>query len=212
MGSNRLAGDALYVAEIVGIVAFALSGAMLAIRKNFDLVGIVVLAAMTALGGGVMRDVIIGFTPPTSFRHVEYLLVPIATALIAMVTHTWIERIERPILLFDAAGLALFTVNGTLIARDANLSPIAAAILGIVTGVGGGLLRDVIARDVPLLVRRDSELYAIPAAVGALIVAFAHRLDVYNVAVAVTAMLLVFVLRVAAMSFGWHAPGARRVG
>jgi uncharacterized membrane protein YeiH len=210
MDTAQFSGHAEYVLELVGIVAFALSGAMLAIRKDFDVVGIVFLAEVAALGGGVVRDVLIGSVPPTAFLNLDYLLSPIVVGLMAAIAHEPIGRIHRPILFFDAVGLALFTVNGTLLARNAGLSPVPAALLGVTTGVGGGLIRDIVARDTPLVVRRDSEIYAIPAALGALVVAFADARDAYGPAVGIAAAVLILALRVAALGFGWRAPGARR--
>jgi uncharacterized membrane protein YeiH len=210
MDTAQFGSHAEYVLEIVGIVAFALSGAVLAIRKDFDVVGIVFLAGAAALGGGVVRDVLIGSVPPAAFRNLDYLLTPIAVGLVAALVHEVIDRIHRSILFFDAVGLALFTVNGTLLARNAGLSPVPAALLGVTTGVGGGLIRDVVARDTPLVVRRDSEIYAIPAALGALVVAFADSHGVYGPAVGIPAAALILGLRMAALGFGWRAPGARR--
>lgn len=210
MDTAQFGSDAEYVLELVGIVAFALSGAMLAIRKDFDVVGIVFLAEAAALGGGVVRDVLIGSVPPAAFRNLDYLLLPIGVGLVAALVHQVVERIHRSVLFFDAVGLALFTVNGTLLARNAGLSPVPAALLGVTTGVGGGLIRDVVARDTPLVVRRDSEIYAIPAALGALVVAFADAQDAYEPAVGIAAAALVLALRMAALGFGWRAPGARR--
>lgn len=202
--------DVERVVEIIGIVVFALSGAMLAIRKDFDVVGVVVLATVTALGGGVIRDVLIGREPPIAFEHVQYLIVPIVAAFVAMVAHPIIDRMKRSILIFDAMGLALFTVNGTLIATSAGLEPLPAAVLGVTTGVGGGVLRDVIARDVPLVVQRRTELYAIPAVVGALLVAFLVDRGWDRALVGVAAIGLIFAIRAAAMRFRWYAPGAYR--
>ncbi|MGH9209146.1 MAG: trimeric intracellular cation channel family protein [Acidimicrobiales bacterium] len=210
MNTAQFANEVEYVLEVVGIVAFAISGSMLAVRKDFDVVGIALLAGVTALGGGVVRDLVIGSTPPAAFQHLDYLLLPGLVAAITVFAHPALDRIGRSILVFDALGLALFTVNGTLLAREAGMSTIPAAMLGVTTGVGGGLLRDVIARDVPLIVRRDSEIYAIPSALGALIVAVAHTHDAYSPAVGVMAAIAIFGLRATAMAAGWRAPGAWR--
>ena len=210
MNTAQFAHLADYLLELVGITTFAISGAMLAVRKDFDVVGIVLLAGVTALGGGVLRDLLIGTTPPAAFLHVDYLAVAGLVGVVTVFVHTALDRIERPVLVFDAIGLALFTVNGTLLAREAGLSTIPAAMLGVTTGVGGGLVRDVIARDVPLVVRRDSEIYAIPSAVGALVVAVAHTHDAYSPAVGIAAAVLVLGLRGAAIGAGWRAPGAWR--
>jgi uncharacterized membrane protein YeiH len=175
MDTAQFTGKAEYVLELVGIVAFALSGAMLAIRKDFDVVGITLLAGIAALGGGVMRDLLIGTTPPAAFEHVDYLVLAAVTASVAVFVHPALDRLRRPVLLLDALGLAVFTVNGTLLASEA-----------------------------------DSEVYAIPSAFGALIVAVAHLLDAYSAVIGVLAAVIVFGLRATAMSIGWRAPGAHR--
>jgi len=210
MDTAQFSGEAEYVLELVGIVAFALSGAMLAVRKDFDVVGIVLLAELAALGGGVVRDVLIGSLPPTAFLHLDYLLAPIAVGVVAAVGHETIDRVHQSILVCDAAGLALFTVNGTLLAGDAGLEPVPAAMLGVITGVGGGLLRDVVARDTPLVVRRDSEIYAIPAALGALVVAFTDDQGAYGPAIGIGAAAVILGLRLAAIALRWQAPGVWR--
>ncbi|NHC45181.1 trimeric intracellular cation channel family protein [Motilibacter aurantiacus] len=204
------AGDAQHALELAGIVAFALSGATLAIRKGFDVVGIVLLALLTALGGGVIRDLLIGATPPAAFRDLELLVLPVVAALVAMVAHPLINRAFRVVLLLDAAGLALFSVTGTLLASEAGLDPVQAAFLGVVTCVGGGVLRDVVARETPVLVRADSDLYAVPAALGAGLVSTLENLGAYTPTAGLLAASAVFLLRVAAMAFDWRAPVARQ--
>ena len=204
------AGDAQHALELAGIVAFALSGATLGIRKGFDAVGIVLLALCTALGGGVVRDLLLGATPPAAFRQTELLVLPVVAALAAMVAHPVINRMFRVVLLLDAAGLALFSVTGTLIASEVGVAPVQAAALGIVTCVGGGVLRDVIALEIPVLVRADSDLYAVPAALGAGLVAGLENADAYTPTAGLLAASVVFLLRVAAMTFDWRAPVARR--
>ena len=200
-----------YVLELVGILAFATSGALLAIRSRFDIVGIVVLAEMTALGGGVLRDLIIGATPPAAFRDPLYLVLPLVVAFVAFFFHPQITRLGTAVLVFDAGGLGLYTVTGTLKALDADLGVLQAAILGVTTAVGGGVLRDVLARQTPELFKADTVLYAVPAAVGALVLAVAVA---YSVApptpvLAVAAALFVIAFRLVALWRGWHAPTAR---
>ena len=163
---------------LTGLFAFGVSGALMAIRHEFDVVGIALLAVITALGGGLVRDVVLGHTPPPAFTRWEYLVVPLAGAALAYVAR--VERFSRTLLVFDAAGLGLFSVAGTLKALDYGLGPIAATVLGVTTAVGGGVLRDVIARENPQagFIRSGSELYAVPAAAGAAIVALAWELGV----------------------------------
>jgi uncharacterized membrane protein YeiH len=198
------------VLELVGLFVFAISGALTAIQQRFDAVGIVILAEVTALGGGVLRDVIIGATPPAAFQKVQYLLVPLAAATVAFFAHPVVERLSFAVLLFDAAGLGLFCVTGTLKALEHGLGPVQSAVLGVTTGVGGGLLRDVIARQTPALVQVDSDLYSIPAMLGAAAVTAAHHAHLPMTVAAPVAAVFVFAFRVVAMVRHWTAPQAWR--
>lgn len=197
-----------YALELVGVFAFAVSGALMAVRLGFDAVGLAMLAVITAIGGGVLRDLLIGDTPPPAFTEPEYLIVPLVAAAVTFVAHPALERAGRALLLFDAAGLGLFCVTGTAKSLDYGLGPVAAAALGVTTAVGGGLLRDVIARETPALVRPDTELYAVPAIAGAATVAIAWELGAYSTGVGAVAAVAVFVLRVVALRRGWRAPQA----
>ncbi|MEJ3745080.1 trimeric intracellular cation channel family protein [Actinomycetes bacterium KLBMP 9797] len=199
---------AVYILELVGIYVFATSGALKAIQKNFDAVGILVLAMVTALGGGILRDVIIGDTPPAAFRNTNYLLIPLIAAAVTFFAHPVVERLTVTMLVFDAAGLGLFCVTGTLKALDYDLGALQAVLLGVTTAVGGGVLRDITARETPALVKVDTDLYSIPAAAGATVVAIAYRTDLSMPAVAIGAAVLVFAFRVVAMLRHWTAPRA----
>jgi uncharacterized membrane protein YeiH len=194
--------------ELVGLYVFATSGALLAIQKGFDLVGIAILAMLTALGGGILRDLIIGDTPPAAFTDVAYLAIPLAAAVVTFFAHPLVQRLSLTVLVFDAAGLGLFCVTGTLKALDSGLGPMQAVLLGITTAVGGGLLRDITARETPALVQVDTDLYAIPAAVGAIVVAAAYRTDLSMPVVATGAAVSVFAFRIVAMLRHWRAPRA----
>ena len=195
--------------DLLGIFVFALSGASLAARKGFDAVGLVVLALATGLGGGIIRDVLVGNHPPIALDDQLYLLVPVAAAAVVGVAHTWVERLERPVLLFDAAGLALFAVAGAVIAVDKGLGWGASVLIGTITAVGGGVVRDVLAREVPIVLRADSTLYATPAAIGAGLTVAAVEADVYGAVAATVVAGAVFAVRVLALRFGWRAPRAR---
>jgi uncharacterized membrane protein YeiH len=199
-----------YVLELVGLLAFATSGALMAIRSGFDVVGIVVLAETTALGGGVLRDLVIGATPPAAFRDSLYLVMPLIAASLTFFFHPQIARLGTAVLVFDAGGLGLYTVTGTLKALDADLGTLQAVILGVTTAVGGGVLRDVLARETPALFRVETELYAVPAAVGAVIVAVAYRVGRPAPVVAVAAAVFVVAFRLVALRWRWHAPRARQ--
>jgi uncharacterized membrane protein YeiH len=197
------------VLEFVGLFTFATSGALLAIQKGFDVVGILVLATLTALGGGILRDLIIGDAPPSAFTDVWYLAIPLGAAVVTFFAHPLLRRLSFTVLLFDAAGLALFCVTGTLKALAFGLGPLQAVLLGVTTAVGGGVLRDITARETPALVQADSSLYAIPAAVGAAVVVAAYHADMPMDVVGTLAAVFVFAFRVAAMLRHWRAPRAR---
>jgi uncharacterized membrane protein YeiH len=193
--------------DLAGIFVFALSGGLLAVRKHFDLVGVVVLAAVTALGGGLIRDLLLGDTPPAAFRDTTYLIVPLVGSLVVFAAHGAIDRwFSRAHLVFDAAGLGLFVVVGTVKALSFGMNGIGAVALGVTTATGGGVLRDVLAREEPSLFRADSVLYGIPAALGAVAVAVSWQTDTYRGLIGAAVAAGVFALRIAALRFGWHAP------
>ncbi|WP_239160193.1 trimeric intracellular cation channel family protein [Virgisporangium ochraceum] len=194
--------------ELVGLFTFATSGALLAIQKGFDAVGILVLAILTALGGGILRDLIIGDTPPAAFTDVMYLVVPVVAAAVTFFAHPLLQRWTFTVLIFDAAGLGLFCVTGTLKALRFDLGPLQAVLLGVMTAVGGGVLRDITARETPALVQADSSLYAIPAALGSAGVVGAYHAGLPLGIVGTAAAVFVFGLRVVAMVRHWRAPRA----
>lgn len=198
------------IMDLTGTFVFAISGALLAVRKHFDVVGMLVLAELTALGGGIIRDLILGATPPASFVDVWYLIVPIVAVAVTFFAHMQITRIALAVQVFDAAGLGLFCVSGTAKALSFGLSPVPAVALGVLTAVGGGILRDVLANDVPTVMRADSVLYAVPAILGATIVAMAQSAHVYGPAIAALAAGLAFALRIAALRYQWKMPQAWR--
>ncbi len=194
--------------DLVGIFVFAISGALLAVRKNFDVFGIVVLAEVTALGGGLLRDLIIGAVPPAAFTDLGYFTTPLIAAALVFFLHPEVERIQGSVMAFDAAGLGLFCVTGTTKAYDHGLGLTASAALGLATAVGGGVLRDVLANEVPSLLRWDRDLYAVPAIVGASMVALFIRFDALNAVTSAVAVVAAFLLRLLALRFHWRAPRA----
>ncbi|MGY2074312.1 trimeric intracellular cation channel family protein [Blastococcus sp. SYSU DS0828] len=199
----------MQILDLIGVFAFAVSGALMAISRDYDVVGIAILAVVTALGGGIVRDLVLGDTPPPAFSRWQYLVVALAAAAVTSVAHPWLARLSRPLLVFDAAGLGLFCVAGTEKALDHGLAPVAAALLGVTTAVGGGVLRDVLARETPALFRADSELYAVPAVVGALVVGVASTFDADGPALGAGVAAAIFVVRVLALQRHWRGPRAR---
>jgi uncharacterized membrane protein YeiH len=205
-----LDADTQRTLELIGLFVFALSGALLAVRKSYDVVGMAVLAFATACGGGIVRDVILGDTPPIAFRDLAYLLIPLAATVAVFIGHRAISTHLLGIgAVFDAAGLGLFCVTGTVKALEFGVRPAPAVALGVITAAGGGVLRDVLAQEPPAMFRADSVLFAIPAALGATLVALAWRGDWYSGFVGAGAALGVFLLRVSAIRFDWHAPRPR---
>ena len=194
------------VLDLAGIFAFALNGALTAIRiARLDVVGVVTLGMVTALGGGIVRDVFLGSLPPATFSDWRYLVVAAAGSLIAFAFGRRLDRIAGTILVLDAAGLSLFAVSGASKALDFGVGPAQAVILGAITGVGGGTIRDVLIGRIPVVLR--SELYAIPALAGALVVVLTDAAGVYGVAAAVGGAALSFVIRMLGVRFRLNAPG-----
>lgn len=197
----------LYLAlDLAGTFAFALNGALTALRvARLDIVGVVTLGMLTAIGGGMIRDVLLGDLPPATFSDWRYLAVAAGGSLIAFLFGRGLDRASALIILLDAAGLSLFAVSGALKSLDFGVGFAQAVILGAVTGVGGGTLRDVLLREIPAVL--TSGLYAIPAIVGAFLVVGADRLGVPGLVGAVVAAGVCFAIRMAGVRFGIEAPG-----
>ena len=203
--------DIARVLDLVGVFTFAVSGGLLAVRKGYDVVGLVVLALVTALGGGTLRDVLLGDLPPLAITDSVYLVVPLVAAGLVFLGHDLIERhLRTSVLVFDAAGLGLFCVTGALKALDLGAPEVGAVLLGAITAVGGGMIRDTLAGDHPVVFRADSVLYSIPAAFGALAIVLVVRTDLPISVASVVIAGLVFGWRVAALRRGWRAPRPRR--
>jgi uncharacterized membrane protein YeiH len=198
----------LLVLDLAGTFAFALNGALTAVRTaHLDIVGVITLGMITAVGGGIIRDVLLGALPPATFVDWRYLAVAATGGLIAFLFSRWLTRVRNPIDVLDAAGLSLFAVTGAGKALELGVGPAQAIILGAVTGVGGGTLRDVLIRQVPSVL--SSGLYAIPALVGAALFVVADRVgvqDVLGVPVALGAAVVCFLIRIVGLHFGIDAP------
>ena len=196
--------------DISGTAVFALSGSLVGVRKDLDIFGVSVLAVAAALGGGMVRDVLLGAVPPAALQHQVYLVTALVAALIGFRFHPRVGRLQASIQLLDAAGLGVFAVSGTLRSLAAGLGPISAILLGVITGVGGGVVRDVLAGEIPVVLRRD--IYAVAALLGAAALVAAHRADVPDVPAAVAGVVITFAVRALAIRFNWQAPHARRSG
>ncbi|WEG09268.1 TRIC cation channel family protein [Microbacterium horticulturae] len=192
--------------DLLGTFFFAISGSLLAAQRGFDIVASLLLGSLTGLGGGVIRDVIIG-APPAAFAEPIHFVAPALAAVLVFFLSGLVQRFSRTLLVFDAGGLAVFCTTGTVTALSAGMNPVAAILLGVTTGVGGGLLRDVVAnRDPQLFNPRD--LYAVPAFLGAVLIAGLWYLGWYGPVALYAVAVVVFVFRVLSLKFGWRIPHA----
>ena len=199
--------DVVKILDWGGTLVFALSGGLLAVRKQFDLFGVLFLSFVVSVAGGIMRDVLIGAVPPAAITEVHYFSIAICGGIVTFFWAARVARYQRLILLLDAVGLGLFAVLGTEKAIDHDIHPVMAAVMGMLTGIGGGMTRDVLAGDIPFVLRSD--LYAVAALAGGAIVALGHALDVApSYAMLAGAGACIF-LRVMAIYRGWRAPVAR---
>lgn len=196
---------AVLVLDLLGVFVFALSGATLAVQARMDAFGVLVLAGVAALGGGVLRDLLLD-APVAALADGRYLLVPPLAAALVFFFSPLVERLGPAVRLFDAAGLGLFVVSGTTKALNAGLGTVPAVVVGCLTGIGGGVLRDVLAGVVPVVLRR--EVYAVPAVLGAFVVAALHGQDLRGPAELGAAVLLVVGIRMLGVWRDWHAPVA----
>lgn len=196
--------------DLVGVFVFALSGGLVAVKKGLDLFGVLVLAGAAALGGGVVRDVLIGSFPPVGISDWRLMCSALVAGLVTFIYHPGVERISRIVRVLDAAGLAVFAVGGSLKALGAGMGPLTCVIVGGVTAVGGGIIRDVLAGQVPEVLRR--EMYAVPALLGSTLIVTAHHYDLASPVVLWGCVVLVFALRMVAVVLDVHAPKPLRTG
>jgi uncharacterized membrane protein YeiH len=194
------------VLDLCGTFAFALSGAMAGIRRGLDVFGVLVLSFAASSFGGIGRDVLIGATPPAALVDWRYLAVSIAAGLITFFWSDLIERVQNPVRLVDAMGLAFFAVAGAEKALAFRLAPEMAALLGMLTGVGGGVARDVLLAEIPAVLRSD--LYAVAALLGATVVVVLSLLHLPLILVTLSGGLACFGLRLLAIWRGWSLPKA----
>jgi uncharacterized membrane protein YeiH len=193
----------ILVLNLAGTFVFGLSGGLAAVRARLDLFGVVVLAAVVGLAGGITRDVLIG-TPPATFRDWRYLAATAAAGVVCFFAGRALERAERSVMIFDALGLGLFAVTGATKALQFGLGPVQAILLGTITGVGGGMLRDVLLREVPTVLREG--LYAIPALLGASVLVVAQQLGSTNPLYPVLGVVVCVVVRLFGLRYGVSVP------
>jgi len=197
----------LTVLDLAGTFVFALSGASAGVRHRLDLFGVLVLSFAAGNSGGIARDVLIGATPPAGLADWRYVAVSAAAGLVTFYWHPFVDRMRNPVLVFDAAGLALFAVVGTSRALAFHLGPVPAVLLGMLTGIGGGMVRDLLVSEVPAVLR--AEIYAVAALAGGAVVVVARALALPVGIATGGGALLCFGLRYFAIRRGWQLPVAR---
>jgi len=197
----------LTVLDLGGTFVFAISGAAAAVKHRLDIFGVMVLAFAAGNAGGITRDLLIGVTPPAAVAHLSYLGVSVLAGVIVFFWNPVVTRLNGMVLWFDAVGLAFFAVAGAEKALVHGLNPVMAALLGMLTGIGGGMLRDVLVMQIPTVLRSD--LYALAALVGAAVVVGGDVLQFHAVATTAAGGVLCFALRYMAIRHGWHLPSAR---
>lgn len=190
------------IAELVGVTVFALSGGLIAARCGLDIFGAVVLALSAGLGGGIIRDVLLGQTPPANLGDAPALVAATLAGALGYYLHLGVGRFRRTVLLLDAGGLGLFTVNGAVTALVVGTEPVTAVAMGLITGTGGGVLRDVLARQVPVVLQDD--VYALPALLGSATVVLLWTYDQYSVGAGIAVAAAVVLLRLVGRRRGWH--------
>jgi uncharacterized membrane protein YeiH len=199
------AGRLLTAADLAATFLFAVEGALIAAAVGLDLFGIMVIGFVSSLVGGIIRDVLIGYTPPASLRGAWYPIVAFTGAAMVFLLHQGVEQLPDILLLWsDAAGLALFAVVGATKAIDFKLNPLIASLLGMVTAVGGGVVRDILLNRVPTILQED--IYAVAALAGAATTVLARRLGASRAVSMALGFLVCFLLRIVSHWQGWNLP------
>ncbi|BCR05959.1 membrane protein [Desulfuromonas versatilis] len=197
----------LYFLDLVGTAAFAASGAWAAVRNRMDLFGVLVLGLVTATGGGTLRDLLLGDTPPFCLKDENYLYISFGVALAVFFLHPWLKALAHPLLYFDAVGLGTFVVIGTGKALSFHMGFLGAVMMGVMTATAGGMVRDVLSNQVPLILRR--EIYASACLAGAALLVLLDKTPLPQPLAALAAALVVIALRLLAIRYNWALPRAR---
>ncbi|EGO65824.1 trimeric intracellular cation channel family protein [Acetonema longum] len=192
------------VLEITGVVAFAVSGALTGIRSRLDIFGVLILAVVTAIGGGIIRDVVIGNTPPLTFRDSTFFIISCASAVGVLFTYRWLDRYQNTILFFDAVGLGAFTATSANLAIQHHLDSLfIVTAVATITGIGGGILRDMIVKEIPYVFRQ--EVYAINAIIGAAVFYYSQSYLTGSLPLYLS-FVVTTVLRLCCIKYKWNFP------
>lgn len=210
-------GNAFFILEMIGVAAFAVSGAAAAIDKNADIFGVVFLGMTTALGGGVFRDILLGYLPPRMFENYTYVAAAIlASLLVFAAARIWRDgyfshrdRIDAVVNVFDAVGLGVFTVSGMnlAIAHNGITNALLVIVLGMATGIGGGMVRDIMIGEIPFVLRK--RVYAVASLAGGCVYYLMYLWKIDSVVSAVVAIIVVFAIRMFATAYKWSLPKIR---
>jgi uncharacterized membrane protein YeiH len=200
----------LYALDLLGTAAFAASGAWAGIRREMDLFGVLVLGLVTATGGGTLRDLLLGDTPPFIFKDETYLYLSLAISLAAFVFHRRMAFLHHPLLYFDAIGLGTFVVIGTGKALDFGMGFVGSVMMGVMTATAGGMMRDVLSSRVPLVLQK--EIYASACLAGGMLLYLLNRTILPRNWAFFIAALTVIVLRLLAIRYRWSLPRASGMG
>ncbi|MGH2603096.1 MAG: trimeric intracellular cation channel family protein [Dehalococcoidia bacterium] len=202
-----LASASLVLAlDLIGTFVFAISGAAAGVKHRLDVFGVGALAFLAGNAGGLIRDVLIGAVPPVAVAHWRYAVISLVAGLVTFRLYPRVTRLQQVLLLFDAVGLSVFAVSGAYKALAYGLQPLAAALLGMVTGIGGGMVRDVLVREIPVVLRAD--FYALAALAGAMVVAIGTVLHWPLALATIGGAVLCLVMRLIAIRRGWNLPVA----
>lgn len=193
--------------DLAGTFVFALSGATRAVERKLDLFGVLVLCFAAGNSGGIMRDIMIGAVPPAAIADWKYLAVSMLAGVITFFWHPAINRLSRRVLLFDAAGLGLFVAAGTDKALAFHVGPVAAVLFGTLTGIGGGMVRDLLVREIPAVLRTD--VYALAGILGAAVIVGARMEGVSGHLSSLLGFFVCFAIRLCAIRYDWHLPAAK---
>ncbi|WP_338055773.1 trimeric intracellular cation channel family protein [Stygiolobus azoricus] len=194
----------LDVTNYIGIVAFSVSGAIKGIKKNMDLLGVLVLGFSTALGGGIIADLLLGKTPPTNLTYLPYPTVALLSSLFTFVFYKIFSHVQKPLLYADAIGLAAFAVSGSSLAYSVSENVLLVVTVGTITATGGGVIRDLLSNEVPMVLTRD--FYATVAILGSLIYFSLRQLGYSDLVTTMVSFTITLVIRVMAIRNKWELP------
>ncbi|HEA31058.1 MAG TPA: trimeric intracellular cation channel family protein [Leeuwenhoekiella sp.] len=192
------------IIDVLGTIAFAISGVLAALKKRLDFFGILIIAAVTSVGGGTLRDVLIGKTPVTWMLNISFVYLILATVVLAVIFRKQLKYLRRSLFLFDTIGIALYTVTGVEIGLRVGLNPAICVAVGTMTACFGGVLRDILCTEIPIIFRK--EIYASACIIGGLVYVILDYYRVYPEFIAIISGFTVILIRTAAVIFEIKLP------